>query len=168
MNDLLLDAVRRYLDDHGHSAADSTSMARAPIPGLTTIRATAPSGLVHAISRPLICLVLQGRKHVTLGTQGFTFAAGDSLLITADVPTVSQIIEASEAQPYLSLVLDLDAAIIAELSLQLPTQSSPEGLAVRCEPTDLQVADAALRLMQLLDRPAAVPTPFFHSLGIII
>jgi hypothetical protein len=81
--------------------------------------ATAPSGLDHAISRPLVCLVLQGSKHVTMGAQAFAFAAGDSLLITTDVPTVNQITRASVAAPYLSLVLELDPAVIADLSAQM-------------------------------------------------
>ena len=85
MTDTLLTAVRRYVDAH----ADITGLAQTPVPGLTTIRSLEPTGLVHAIVNPLVCLVLQGTKLVTIGTETFTFNAGDSLLITADVPTVS-------------------------------------------------------------------------------
>src|SRR5215470_7425647 len=96
----LLDAVRRYADAH----AGATGTAQTPIPGLTAVRATVPSGLDYAISRPLACLVVQGSKHVAMGPQGFAFTAGDTLLIAADVPTISQITRASLAEPYLSLV----------------------------------------------------------------
>ena len=153
MTEPLLDAVRRYVAAH----ADRAGVAQTPVPGLTTIRSTAPSGLVHAISQPLVCLVLQGSKQVAMGTESFQFNAGDSLLITADVPTVSQITRASADVPYLSLVLDLDPALIAELALQMGTASATEGGALRMEPTDQEVADAALRLMRLLDRPEALP-----------
>ncbi|MDR3515528.1 MAG: AraC family transcriptional regulator [Azospirillaceae bacterium] len=149
----LLDAVRRYAEHH----ADGTGQVQTPIPGLTTVRATAPSGLVHAISRPLACLVLQGAKQVTMGPQSFAFAAGDSLLITADVPTVSQITRANVAAPYLSLVLALDPAVIAELALQMRAVLATDAAPVRVEPTDAEVTDAALRLMRLLDRPASLP-----------
>lgn len=149
----LLDAVAR----HGQRHADENGLALTPIPGLMTVRATAPSGLLHAISRPLVCLVVQGRKHVTMGMQGFAFGAGDSLLITADVPTVSQIIQASHAAPYLSLVLELDPGVIAELTAQMKAPPAGTSGPVRVDPTDAEVADAALRLMRLLDRPAAVP-----------
>ncbi|MDC7784552.1 AraC family transcriptional regulator [Rhodoplanes sp. TEM] len=149
----LLDAVRR----HGETHADAAGIARTPVPGLTTIRATAPSDLVYAVSRPLVCLVVQGSKHVTLGTRGFSFSAGDSLLITADVPTVSQITRASVAAPYLSLVLELDPAVIAELTARTTSASGDERSPVRVDATETEVADAALRLMRLLDRPAAVP-----------
>lgn len=149
----LLDAVRRHAEAH----ADPTGLARTPIPGLTTVRAAAPSDLVHAVSRPLACLVLQGAKRVTMGTRIFDFAAGDSLLISADVPTVSQITSASIARPYFSLVLELDQAVIAELVVQMGVGLAEGQAPLRVEPTDAEVADAALRLMHLLDRPAAVP-----------
>ncbi|MDF2621010.1 MAG: transcriptional regulator, AraC family [Xanthobacteraceae bacterium] len=151
--DSLLDAVRRHALAH----ADANGIAPTPIAGLTAVRATAPSGLVYAISRPLACLVVQGAKQVTLGTQVFPFAAGDSLLITADVPTVSQITKASSAAPYLSLVLELDSTVIAELVAEMKAAPIGEIAPVRVEPTDAEVADAALRLMRLLDRPASVP-----------
>jgi AraC-like DNA-binding protein len=153
MTDTLLNAVRRYVEAY----ADPTGLAQTPIPGLTTIRSTAPSGLVHAISRPLVCLVLQGNKQVVMGTETFAFKAGDSLLITADVPTVSQITRASVASPYLSLVLDLEPAVIADLTVQMREVLVADGAPVRVEPTDAEVADAALRLMRLLERPASVP-----------
>lgn len=153
MTDALLNTVCRYAKAH----ADPAGIAQTPIPGLAVIRSFTPTGLVHAISRPLICLVLQGAKQVTMGNQCLTFNAGDSLLITADVPTVGQITLATEAAPYLSLVVDLDPALIAELIMQMSAGPADDHLPVQFEPTDPEVADAALRLMQLLERPAALP-----------
>ncbi len=153
MTDTLLNAVCRYVKEY----ADPTGLAQTPIPGLTIIRQASPSDLAHAISRPLVCLVLQGRKKVAIRAQTFTFNAGDSLLITADVPTVSQITQASAAAPYLSLVLDLDLAVIAELTVQMSAVPITDGTPLRVEQTDAQVADAALRLMRLLKHPASVP-----------
>ena len=152
MADDLLNAVRGYAEAH----TGTTGLVQTPIPGLSTVSATVPSGLVHDISRPLICLVLQGRKHVTMGTKAFSFGGGDSLLIMADVPTVSQITRASVAAPYLSLVLELDPAVITDLSAQMKAVSATDHSPVRVDPTDSEVADAALRLMRLLDRPASV------------
>jgi AraC-like DNA-binding protein len=149
----LLNAVRRYAETH----ADADGLAQTPIPGLALVRAITPSGLLHAVSKPLVCLVVQGSKHVTMGTQGFAFSAGDLLLITADVPTVSQITRASRAAPYLSLVLELDLAVIAKLAVDMGAGHVADSAPVRVDPTDTEVADAALRLMRLLDRPASVP-----------
>jgi len=149
----LCEAVRRYTELH----AGSDGVAPSPIPGLTTVRTYAPTGLVHGIPRPLVCLVLQGSKRVNFGVQSFDFHPGDSLLITADVPTVSQVTRASLAEPYLALVLELDTATIAELALRIAEEADDSSLPVRLERTDGDVAAVALRLMRLLDRPAAVP-----------
>lgn len=152
MTDLLI-SVRRYADAH----ANPQGIALSPIQGLFMVRATARSELMHAISRPMVCLVVQGSKQVTMGLQDFAFAAGDSLLITADVPIVSQITRASAAAPYYSLVLELDLAVIADLAVEMKAVLVGDEAPVRVDPTDAEVADAALRLLRLLDRPSSLP-----------
>jgi AraC-like DNA-binding protein len=153
MTDALLDAVRRYADAH----AETGSQHMTPIRGFTVIRETVPNMIRHSIMQPLVCLVLQGRKQVNMGAQSFEFGAGDSLLITADIPTVSQITKASVDTPYLSLAVDLDPGMIADLRLQMGSQGETEAGPVRIVPTRDEVADAAHRIMKLLDRPEAVP-----------
>lgn len=151
MNNTLLEVVRRFADFH----ADQHGVAVTPISGLTCIRATRPSELQYAISRPLIALVVQGGKRVMLGDRSCEFGAGDSLLITADVPTISQITHANASMPYYSLVLDLDPSIIHSLILEMEVAREAQGAPVRIVPTEADVADAAVRLLRLVDRPAA-------------
>lgn len=153
MDETLLTAVRRHAEFH----SDAHGVADTPIAGLATIRATQVSELQYAISRPLIALVVQGSKRVMMGNRTFDFGAGDSLFITADVPTVSQITRADVSTPYYSLVFELDPAVIAALALEMDIAREAIGAPVRVEPTENEVASAALRLMRLLDRPAAVP-----------
>ena len=149
----LLSAVRNYTESH----VSQDGVAATSIPGMTTVRVCAPSGLVYGIQRPLVCLVLQGSKQVNFGAQSFDFHAGDSLLVTADVPTVSQVTQANLAEPYLALVLELDPAIIGELAARMADNAAGAGLPICLERTDDDVTDVALRLVRLLDRPAAVP-----------
>jgi len=149
----LLTAVSRHAD----ACSGADGIAQTPIPGLSTVRAAAPSDLLHAVSRPLVAIVVQGAKQVTMGTQTFAFAAGESMLITADVPTVSQITRASVAAPYYSFVLELDPTLIAELCAEMRIDVGADAAPVRVDATDSEVADAALRLMRLLERPASLP-----------
>lgn len=153
MTQALLDAVRRYTEAH----ADLYGIARTPIAGMTTVRALSTGELEYSIQRPLICLVVQGTKQVTMGRQTLSFSAGDSMLITADVPTVSQITKASRIAPYLSFALYLDPALIADLSVEMKAVPMGDKAQLRLEPTDAEVADTALRMVRLLDRPASVP-----------
>jgi AraC-like DNA-binding protein len=152
MNDTLLDAARRHADAHCRDGVAPT-----PIRGLTVLRELVPSPLEYAISKPLVAIVLQGGKRVTLGSNTFDFGAGQSLLITTDVPTVSQITQASAVSPYLSLVIDLDPAVIEALVMEMGSVPFAPGEPVRVDTTEEEVKDAALRLMRLLDRPASLP-----------
>lgn len=148
----LLDAAHRYTRVH----ADANGVARTPIPGLTLIRQTAPTALQYAINKPLVALVLQGTKRVAMGDRTFDFGAGESLLITADVPTVSQITRAQVNAPYISLVLDLDPAVIESLVIEMGAAPFAAEAPVRVDVTEAEVADTALRLIRLFDRPSAM------------
>lgn len=153
MADLLLDAARRYAEVH----ADADGVARTPIAGLSVIRMTTPSELQYAINRPLVALVLQGSKRVAMGEDVFDFGAGESLLISTDVPTASQITRASAGAPYVSLVVELDQAVLEGLALEIgPAPAFAAVGQVRVDPTEADVADAALRLLRLLERPASL------------
>ena len=138
------------------SNADRSGIARTPIPGVTVVRETVPGALQFAINRPLVALVLQGRKRVVMGQQTFEFGAGESLLITTDVPTVSEITTANAAAPYISIVFDLDIAILESLVVEMGEAPWNTGQAVQVNPTGPDVADCARRLMALLERPASL------------
>ncbi|MBD1589897.1 AraC family transcriptional regulator [Pseudomonas typographi] len=150
MNDLLK-AVSRYADAHHRGGIAAT-----PFPGLVILRETTPTALLYAISRPLVALVLQGKKRVSMGDKIFEFGAGESLIITADVPTVSQIIVASRNEPYLAFVVELDHVLIQSLVVEMGTAPFTVGEPLRVESTETEVTDAALRLLRLLDRPGSV------------
>lgn len=149
----LLDDVRRYAEAHGHGAG----IVPTPIPCLTIIRENAPTALQYAVNAPLVALVLQGGKRVTVGNRTFDFSAGESLVVTADVPTVSQITHATHVTPYLALVVDLDLALIERLVVDMGLSPYAADTPVRVDPTETEVTDAALRLLRLLDRPASLP-----------
>lgn len=152
MTDQLLDHARRYADAH----VDRNGVAATPVEGLAILRETAPTMLQYAVSKPLVALVLQGGKRVTMGSRTFDFGAGESLLITTDVPTVSQITNASRVLPYYSLVLELDPAVIGDLVGQIGPAPFQANQPVRVDPTEAEIADAALRLLRLFDRPATL------------
>jgi AraC-like DNA-binding protein len=149
----LLQTVRRHAD----SLAQGDGIVATIIPGFNLARALGPSDLLHAMAQPHVVIVVQGAKLVTMGAQAFAFSAGESLLVAADVPTVSQVTRASPAAPYYSLALQLDAALIADLAGRMDDAAPADTAPIRVDPTAREVADAALRLVRLLDRPEAAP-----------
>lgn len=154
MTQQLLDLAFRFAQAH----ADREGVARTPIPGVTIIRETAPGALQYAINRPLVALVLQGRKRVAMADRIIDLGAGESLLITTDTPTVSEVTGASVAAPYLSIVFDLDIAVLESLVVELSahTHLAPAGPAVHASATQADVSDCARRLLALLERPASL------------
>jgi len=148
----LLTAVRRFADAH----ANPSGVATTGIPGVTVLRSVHPGELQYAISRPLVALVVQGRKRVMMGRHSFDFGAGDAMVIAADVPTVSQVTQADVRAPYYSLVFDLVPALIETLVCEMGGRQADPGPAIHVERTEGEVADAALRLMHLLERPEAL------------
>lgn len=147
----LFDLCRRYADAH----ADRSGIAVTPVFGLTLIRALHPGELQAAINRPLIAMLLQGRKRVTTGADSFEYGPGEAMVIAADVPTTSQITQASHRHPYYSLVLELDIALLRELKDAAPAErgASPS---VGIEPMNADVTDAAYRLARLFEQPGAM------------
>jgi AraC-like DNA-binding protein len=151
LHDPLFELCRYYADAH----ADQCGIAVTPVRGLTIVRALHPGQLQAAVSRPLVAMLLQGRKRVTTSIASYEYGPGESMVIAADVPTVSQITQASIRSPYYSLVLELDIAIVRELQDVVPAEQG-DTPSVRIEPFDADVADAAYRLVRLLKQHEAI------------
>ncbi|TQS70683.1 AraC family transcriptional regulator [Rhodobacteraceae bacterium] len=147
----LLVHCRRFADANAGPDGSAPTLAR----GLTLVRALHPGELMVAVQKPVIAMLLQGRKRVTTLGASFEYAPGEAMVVAADIPTVSRITRASIAEPYYALVLELDPAILRALR---PAVSVRSGKAppVRVEPIDTEVIDASLRLAHLLDRPEAL------------
>lgn len=151
MRTALFDLCRRYADAH----ADRNGLVVTPVSGLTIIRALHPAELQAAINKPLIAMLLQGRKRVTTGSRSFEYGPGEAMVIAADVPTSSQIIEASLRHPYYSLVLELDTAILRELQDAAPAEQG-DTPCVGIEPINAEVTEAAYRLARLFEQQEAM------------
>lgn len=149
MRNELLNLALRYAEAN----ADKDGVAATLMPGINLIRQTKLTPLQYDIYKPLVALVLQGEKQVMIGHRSFQLSAGKSLLVTLDLPTVSQVTAASLNKPYLSLVIDLDRAVLESLVQQLDAVADLHPSPVRVDQIEAEVTDAALRLMRLLDQP---------------
>ena len=152
MSNALHEAVRRY----AYANANDDGFAATPLPGVGMMRMEAPTGFSKVIYRPLVCLVLGGEKQVTVGAETHVFAAGQSALVSADVPAVSRVTRASRGEPYLAVAVELDLAVLLDLAGVVPGVAGPALGPVLVQETDAAVADCVLRLVRLLDRPEAV------------
>ncbi|MGI4813597.1 MAG: AraC family transcriptional regulator N-terminal domain-containing protein [Janthinobacterium lividum] len=130
------------------------------IPALTLYRRDAPTQPVCGMYEPSIAFIAQGSKRVLLGEESYGYEPQHLLFTSVDLPTVSQVTEASRERPYLSLLLKLDPRAIAQLMIDsdLPPprgQQASRGIAL------IDVGPALLnafqRLLDLLDEPQDIP-----------
>jgi AraC-like DNA-binding protein len=120
----------------------------------------APGGSLQSTYKPLVCLILQGAKHMTVGTETRIFRRGQSVIVSADMPVTGRIVEASRAHPYLAVAVELDMAILKDIAVHLPCAAGggPGDMqSLFVEDTSDAILDCALRLMRLLNRPEATP-----------
>ena len=130
------------------------------IPGLLLTRRTAPTAPASATYEPSLAVVAQGRKRATLGGTTFIFDPSRYLLTSLDLPVICNVIEASEAVPYLCFVLKLEMPVVRELlsreEIQAPEAAADSPAMVTGE-TTAELLDACCRLMDLLNTPQDIP-----------
>lgn len=109
---------------------------------------------------PSLTGFVQGRKRINLA--GTVYVCGESsfLLSSIDVPAESQIVEASEQAPMLSMFLRLDMPTVREIISreELPESDGrigSRGLAVG--ETTMGLIDACHRSIELLETPEDIP-----------
>ncbi len=115
------------------------------------LRRSAPSSIEGTLYRPLLCMILQGAKDVTAGTLSVHCPAGHAIVVSHDLPVLSQITEASPDRPYMALVLPLDLGMLRGFYAQMPPFDDPQDnpAALTCHPADTDLTDAVTRLLRL-------------------
>jgi AraC-like DNA-binding protein len=143
-------------------AAHARSLGENPtaVNGLALYRRTAPTACFLATYEPSVTVFVQGRKRVNLGGVQYLCDGSSFLLSSIDVPAESQILEASEQIPMLSMFLRLDMPTVREVISreELPepeTAVQSRGLAVG--ETTVGLLGACARLIDLLETPEDIP-----------
>ena len=154
----------------GRSQSDLTKLARliaayAPhdrsfemrIPGVHVSRYSRVNReCVHALSVPSLCIAAQGVKTVIVGDGVFEYDASRMIVFSVALPVAAQVTQASPAEPYLAVRLDLDPHKIAELVLKVYPHGLPpvqERSAVYIAPMEESMVAAAARLIECLAQP---------------
>ena len=128
--------------------------------GLFLARASSPLGLIHGVVKPCFCVIAQGSKEFLLGDSRYRYDPDHYLIATLEMPSISQILEATPEQPYLSLRMDLSPSFVGSVIEDAGQGSLPGSADVRAMDVsrlDVNLQDAVVRLVRLLDTPAEVP-----------
>jgi AraC-like DNA-binding protein len=147
----LVERIIRILPEDGHAQ---------PLEGFHLHRASVPMEPIHSVVKPSFCVIAQGSKEVQLGESRYRYDPSHYLVSTVELPRTSQILEASKARPYLSFRLDLDPALIGSVMIESGHASvagPTDERAMDVSPLDVNLQDAVVRLVRLLDSPAEAP-----------
>src|SRR5579872_6496851 len=127
------------------------------VPGILASRFSRVNNeCVHALRVSSLCIVAQGAKTVIVGDEVYDYDASRMIVFSVALPVAAQVTQASSAEPYLALRLDLEPHKIAELILKVFPRGLPpvqERSAVYIAPMDENMVDAACRLIECLAHP---------------
>jgi AraC-like DNA-binding protein len=136
-----------------HARLDLTTAVDGLLVSKVTIAAATPE---YSLTEPLVVVMAQGGKRLLLGEEVHEYRAGQTLVVTANLPVTGHYIDITPDSPSLAMALVLRPAVVAELVLQAPpARSSRSGnSAISTGEADPDLLDAVARLLRLLDRPA--------------
>lgn len=129
---------------------------------------TANSEPDYSLAEPLLVVMAQGGKSLSLGDQVYEYRAGDCLVVTADLPVTGHYLDTG-ADAALGFGLVLRPTALAALVLQAPSvrwaRSATGPTAMSTHLADGRLLDAVARMLRLLDQPAdaAVLAPLLEQ-----
>ena len=115
---------------------------------------------VYSVLEPSLCLIAQGSKVVLLGGSRYQYNPLSYLLTTIELPRISQVVDASKEEPYLSLRLELDPNLVGSVMIEAGYSAKKRtsgAEATRVSPLNMELLDALVRLIRLIDHPGDAP-----------
>ena len=150
-----LAGLKRSIARHAGDGLTGTALS-----GVSVVCSPTTSEPLCGIAEPTLAVVAQGVKQTTLNGRTFTYAAGQFLVVSVDLPVIGHITRARADEPFLAFVLELRPQMIAALLLETATAATRGPEVVDTLPAGIAVSDASPalldavgRLLALLDAP---------------
>lgn len=128
------------------------------IPRVAMVQGKIPEHMLAAVYDPMINLILQGSKTMTVGDRTLRYDPATYFVMSVDLPAVGAVHPAKSGEPYLAVSLTLDPTVLATLLADLakPTarNASDPGFSVAAVTPELM--EAWVRMLRLIDNPDAI------------
>lgn len=147
----LVDRIIAYAD----AQDGEDELIHTDVESFAVVRNRSSAVLEGYVYQPILCLILQGEKETQVGDHTVQVSAGQSLIVSHDLPVMACVMGASAARPYVALVLKLDLGIARSLQGDLgdaPPDPGPSR-AMEVGPTEPALLDAMGRLFDLIGKP---------------
>jgi AraC-like DNA-binding protein len=128
------------------------------IPRVAMVQGKVPEHLLAAVYDPMINLILQGSKTMTVGDRTLRYDPATYFVMSIDLPAVGAVHPAATGEPYLAVSLTLDPMVLSALFSDLPKpaghQERQPGFSVAAVTPELM--DAWVRMLRLMGDPDAI------------
>lgn len=125
------------------------------IPRIAMVQGEVPEHLLAAVYDPMINLILQGSKSMTVGDRTLRYDPATYFVMSIELPAVGKVHPSATGEPYLAVSLTLDPTILATLLADLPKPAGrvgqENGFSVAAVTPEL--IDAWVRMLRLMERP---------------
>jgi len=117
-----------------------------------------PEHMLAAVYEPMINLILQGSKTMTVGEHTLRYDPATYFVMSIELPAVGTVHPASTGEPYLAVSLTLDPVALTTLlaDLPLPADRHDQDPGFSVAPVTPQLMDAWVRLLRLMGDPEAI------------
>jgi AraC-like DNA-binding protein len=128
------------------------------IPRVAMVQGAVPAHELAAVYAPMVNLILRGSKTISVGDRTLRYDPATYFVMSVDLPAVGTVHAAATGEPYLSVALTLDPAIVATLLADIPKPAGggadDGGFSVASVTPEL--LDAWVRMLRLMDSPADI------------
>lgn len=128
------------------------------IPRVAMVQGAIPEHMLAAVYDPMINLILQGSKSMTVGDRTLRYDPATYFVMSIGLPAVGTVHPAATGEPYLAVSLTLDPTVLATLLSDLPEPAGRydhnAGFSVAAVTPELM--DAWLRMLRLMGNPEAI------------
>ena len=128
------------------------------IPRVAMVQGEIPEHLLAAVYEPMINLILQGSKSMTIADRTLRYDPATYFVMSIDLPAVGQVHPSANGEPYLAVSLTLDPVVLTTLLADLPKPQGQHeqetGFSVSAVTPELM--DAWVRLLRLMDKPEEI------------
>ena len=143
-----MDRLRTLADKVGNGRLETG------IPRVAMVRGAIPEHELATVYQPMINLILQGSKSMTVGNQTFDYDPATYFVMSVELPAVGVIRSDAAGLPYMAVAMTLVPSILAELIAGLPPGcAESRGNAFSVAAVTAELLDAWTRMLGLMARP---------------
>ncbi len=125
------------------------------IPRVAMVQGKIPEHMLAAVYEPMINLILQGSKTMTVGDRTLRYDPATYFVMSIELPAVGSVHPAPTGEPYLAVSLTLDpivlSTLLADLHKPVSRHDHKPGFSVAA--TTPELMDAWVRMLRLMGKP---------------